>query len=81
MDEIYFVAQTQTTESGVTQSIFRYNTRDDAEEAYHSTCTSNYAAAKAGTLKAFVVALMNAKLYPEEREIWSAPAPEPNTEE
>lgn len=77
---MYFVSQTQTTESGVAQNIFQYNTRDEAAEAYHATSASNYAAAKVGTLKAFVVALQNEHLYPEEREIWSEPAPVPNEE-
>ena len=53
---MYFVSQTQTTESGVAQNIFQYNTRDEAAEAYHATSASNYAAAKVGPASSFACA-------------------------
>ena len=80
MNETYFVANTQETESGRAQSIFAYDNKNAALGAYHSTLASNYAAADAGTLKSFAVALLNLNLYSEKYESWSEPAPEPNEE-
>ena len=41
------------------QSIFKYDSENDARSAYHSTLASNYAAYDAGTLNSFTVVLMN----------------------
>lgn len=80
MNETYFVAQTQETESGRATNIFAYETKNEALASYHSTLASNYTAADAGTLKSFAVALLNLNLYSEKYESWSEPAPESNEE-
>ena len=75
----YFVANTQETEEGRAQSLFAYDSHEDALEAYHATSSSNFAncTEKGGTLKSFAVALLNVKLYPEQRECWAEPQPTP----
>lgn len=78
--ETYFVVNTQETEQGRAQSIFAYASQLSGQQAYHSTCASNEAAAEAGTLKSYAVALLNVNLYPEIRETWYKPAPVPNEE-
>lgn len=73
----YFVISIQNLKSGSTaQSIFAYDTREEALSVYHSTLASNYISE---SLSGFCTMVINSHGGTEVREFWDAPVPEPTT--
>ena len=66
----YYVISIQKTDSGNAQSIFAYDSRDEALSAYHSTLASNYVSS---VLNGFCVILMNEHGGTELKEYWDKP--------
>ena len=70
----FFVISIQTTEETTSQSIFAYDTKEEALSAYHSTLASDYIAT---ALIAFCAMVVNEHGGTEVREYWEKPEPTP----
>ena len=69
----YYVVSIQNFKAGsYAQSIFAYDTREEALSVYHSTLASNYVS---DALSGFCVMVINGHGGTEVREYWEEPIP------
>ena len=74
----YYVVTIQKTETENPVSIFGYETREEAQSAFHSTLASCY---QNENLVEFSVVVLNEHGGTEDREFWVKPSPLPEVTE